>query len=309
MEVHVVANSRMNKVTYNIVHAGVALLALWGALHFFNSFERALTPIIGSDFSTAAVGTLIFVCLFSSLYVVVDAFKRERPNKKDVATGEQRAPGLTGTGKFIENIHWMLWGDLHSPGLIDRDRFYELRETALPPEEHRRLSLALVSGHIVSFSGQSHTSPDEKKSIEQGFGKVDAYLRNIRDNDYDKLKYWLGDNFFLHKDGWVKDQHETKISRDILDVISAYLNCLNYWGFKYTWTTVQHGAGESALLVSRAGCLDFCLCQSEVNYVQGKPYRFVIDTTTTRWSFDDSKGRFSIRQKGPTERKAEPLIY
>ena len=216
----------------------------------------------------------------------------------------QQIPGLTGTGDFIYNISSVLWDDLSSPGLINMDRFFELHKAALLPEEHARLSSALIENSIVDDNGRYFISPEEKLFVQRALKKVSAYLSAVRDSDFEKLGYWLSDNFMLHKDGWIKDQHESNIGHDILRVVSAYLNCLNHWGFRYSWKEIRDSSGEPALLISRNEHPEFSLRQSDVLFIQGKPYRFVIEMKTSAWQFDSSGTCFTIKP-----RNGSPLLF
>jgi hypothetical protein len=69
---------------------------------------------------------------------------------------------------------------------------------------------------------------------------VGNYLSEVRANDFKQLDNWLGFNFMLHDDGWVKDQNGRKQSRDILRVIAAYINCLE----RYRSFTILGGGDE-----------------------------------------------------------------
>jgi hypothetical protein len=209
---------------------------------------------------------------------------------------KSRAPGPTGTGDFIVNIDWWFWDDPASPGLISIDRFAELRELALAPNEHKRLSGLLLSDRVVDSQGRKRTSSEEKAFIDHALRKVGSHLAQIRKDEFTQLDYWLGSNFMLHDDGWIKDQNGIRVNHDILRVIAAYLNVLELWGFKYAWRSIVDGANSPALLLYRNGEPKYCLTQSEVDYVQGKPYHFSIMTKRTAWQFDCNDNAFEISQ-------------
>ena|SRR5271166_613609 len=208
--------------------------------------------------------------------------------------GKSRAPGPTGTGKLIVNLDWWFWDDPASPGLVSIDRFAALRELALAPNEHKRLSTLLISEELVAGPGQKRSSSEEKAFIDHALRKVGNYLAQIRKDKFTQLDYWLGSNFMLHNDGWVKDQNGMNLNHDILRVVAAYVNVLEVWGFKYAWHSIQDSDNNPALLLYRNGEPRYCLTQSEVEYVQGKPYRFSIMTKRGVWHFDCNDSAFEI---------------
>jgi hypothetical protein len=207
-----------------------------------------------------------------------------------------RKPGLTGTGDFIANLDWWLWDDLASPGLISVDRFEELRKLALGSDERERFSMILVRDTVV-VRGKKQISSEDKEFAKYALQKVGNYLLRIRQNDFEQLSNWVGSNFMLYEDGWVRDQNGTKVNRDILRVVAAYINCLELWGFGYTWSNILNGENKPVLLIHRHGEPRFCLSQGEGNYVQGKPYRYSIDTKGAGWHFDSAYSSFEIRPR------------
>jgi hypothetical protein len=206
-----------------------------------------------------------------------------------------RRPSLTGTGAFIANLDWWLWDDAASPGLLSIERFEKLRKLALTPDEHKRLSILLIRGQPGS-----RALPEDAKFVDYAM-RVGNYLTQIRMNDFDQLDYWLGFDFMLHDDGWVKDQNGVNLTHDILRVVAAYVNCLELWGFEYTWCKIHDGANKPALLLYRNGEPRYCLSQAEVDYVQGKPYRFSIITKLAAWHFNTNDNSFEICPRGSGE--------
>jgi hypothetical protein len=135
--------------------------------------------------------------------------------------------------RLIFNLDWWLWDDPASPGLISIERFGELWESALTADEHKRLG-------AVFIRGEKQTSSEDKEFSKYALQKVGNYLSEVRANDFKQLDNWLGFNFMLHDDGWVKDQNGRKQSRGILRVIAAYINCLE----RYRSFTILGGGDE-----------------------------------------------------------------
>jgi hypothetical protein len=211
---------------------------------------------------------------------------------------EARIPGLTGTGRFIFNMDWWLWDDIASPGLISIDRFEELRRAALSPDEHKKLTMVLVADSVTDVRRRRNPQNNDPDFAQYALEKVSNLLVEVRQEDFEHLSHWLGSNYMAHDDGWVRDQNGTRINRDILRVVSAYINCLELWGFQYGWSSVQDSAAGPALLIHKKGEPRFCLSRREVLYVQGKPYRFSIAMRRATWHFDTSEQVFQI---GPRE--------
>jgi hypothetical protein len=93
------------------------------------------------------------------------------------------------------------------------------------------------------------------------------------------------------------------VRSNILRVIAAYLNCLEHWGYDYRWEMIADSAGEESILIHKDLRTSHVITRSEVRYVQGKPYRFQIDTSKASWRFEVSTdGRdqfFEINPRGP----------
>jgi hypothetical protein len=130
---------------------------------------------------------------------------------------KQRKPGPSGTGEFIDNIHWWFWDDAVTPGLLSRDAFSEVRSAALPTEDAARLSTALVSGSIESDGKKDAQAINTAKIL---LIKVSDYLARQRKTDPDIFSRWV-------KEKWTRaDTREA-----MLDVFKAYINVLEFWGY------------------------------------------------------------------------------
>lgn len=216
--------------------------------------------------------------------------------KKREPKPKPRKPGITGTGQFISNREWTLWDDTHSPGLIGFEKFDELKALVLTPEERSKFARFMVADAMAS-KGPKHT-PAEEQEAAALFAKLNAYLVDIRVNKFDQLGRWLDTNFTKNKEGRIFREDRTLAANVMLAPIKAYLSCLEFWGYGYSWEDIEDSKGEPALLVHRELRTSRVILQSEVDYVQGKPYRFGIHMRASTWFFEDRIGFFEISVRG-----------
>jgi len=215
-------------------------------------------------------------------------WKKRLPNKQK--------PGITGTGRFFENLEWTLWDDARSPGLIGYKKFDALKALVLAPDERSKLALYAVRNASAS-RGPKHT-PAEEQEASAIFGKLNAFLVDLRDNKFNELSRWLDDNLMSDETGRVVSEDGTHASSDILRVITAYVNCLELWGYGYQWERVEDSRGDQALLIRSIRGNVHVITKAEVQYVQGKPYRFEICMRGVSWYFEDANGFFAIVVRG-----------
>lgn len=208
----------------------------------------------------------------------------------------KQGAGITGTGRFFENLEWTLWDDPRSPGLIGYKKFDALKALVLAPDERGKLALHAVRSASAS-KGPKHT-PAEEQEANAIFGKLNAYLMDLRDNKFGELNKWLDGNLMPDKTGRVVSEDGTHASSDILRVVAAYVNCLELWGYGYWWERIEDSRGDPALLIRYSRGNAHVITKVEVQYVQGKPYRFEIYMGQVSWHFEDKNGFFAIVVRG-----------
>lgn len=207
-----------------------------------------------------------------------------------------RKPGITGTGQFISNREWTLWDDIHSPGLIGFQRFDALKDLVLTKEERSKIAMYSVRD-AMAREGPKH-APSENDEADAIFAKLNAYLVDLRANRFDQLDHWLEANLMKDRDGRVVREDDTRAANVMLSPVKAYFNCLEHWGYGYRWEEIEDIRGEPALLVRREHRIPRVILQSEVEYIQGKPYRFSIQMRGSAWQFEDRYGYFQIFVRG-----------
>lgn len=213
-----------------------------------------------------------------------------------IANPKPRKPGITGTGEFIENGAWTLWDDTHSPSLIGYQRFDELKDLVLTEKERSKIAMYAVRDSMAS-KGPKHTvaEDEEAKAI---FAKLNAHLVDLREKKFEQLGHWLESFLMRDKDGRVIREDDSRAANVMLSPVKAYLNCLDLWGYGYRWEEIEDSGGEPALLVRREHRTPRVILQSEVECIQGKPYRFLIQMRGTSWHFKDELGFFEIEVRG-----------
>lgn len=207
-----------------------------------------------------------------------------------------RKRGLTGTGRFISNMEWTLWDDPASPGLIGFSKFDELKAQVLTPEERSRIALYMVSDAMAS-KGPKHTV-EQEEDAKAIFEKLNAYLVDLRTNHFDQLGSWLDFNLMVSPAGRVAREDGSLAANNILNAVAAYLNCLELWGYGYSWERVHNSKGDDALLIRKHTGNARVVLKSEVQYVLGKPYRFEVAMGDTSWHFESKNGFFDVLVRG-----------
>jgi hypothetical protein len=222
--------------------------------------------------------------------------------KRKVSETKKRKPGITGTGGFIENNEWTLWDDTHSPGLIGYQRFDELKDLVLTKEERSKIAMYMVRDSMAR-KGPEHalTEDEQARAI---FAKLNAYLVDLRQDKFDQLSHWLDSSLMRDKDGRVIREDGSRAANVMLSPVKAYLNCLELWGYGYGWEEIEDSKGEPALLIRREYRTPRVILQSEVEYIQGKPYRFSIQMRESAWHFEDRNGFFDVVVRGKDEKEA-----
>lgn len=209
-----------------------------------------------------------------------------------------RRPGITGTGRFIRNLEWTLWDDTHSPGLIGDTNLEELETIVLTKEERTKLALHRVRDVVARKPKHTVAEENDAAAIYQ---KLNAYLVDVREAKFEELGRWLDSNLMRDKDGRVVRADGSRAANVMSSPVKAYLNCLEIWGFGYQWEEVADSRDDPALLIRREHRKPHVLLESELKYVQGKPYRFEIYLGHSRWCFEDRTGHFEITMRGKDE--------
>jgi hypothetical protein len=194
--------------------------------------------------------------------------------------------GISGTGHLIQNLEWMLWDDAKSPGLIGHDRFDLLKQRVLSTDERSRLARLLVRRSMDVNQGND--------AIAQILQRLSEFLAEERETHYERLSQWLEMNLMQHANGRVVREDGTFASNSILRAVAAYLNSLEYWGYGYRWEEVKSDQGDAALLVRSGRGEIRVINRRDVEYIQGKPYRFSIVLRGAHWRFEDHIGHFEI---------------
>jgi hypothetical protein len=190
------------------------------------------------------------------------------------------------------NIRWWFWDDAATPGLITGAAFSELCDAALSEAENGRLSVALVEDRVVTNAGRGKRASNADIRLLQ---KVDAYLRAARDAAPEALDRWV-------KSKWTRSDADAPM----LDVLKAYINVLEGWGYPYTWQVIKDARDiEPATLLLAAGRASHFFLESDIREINGRPHEFSIwvdgrNTASGRvgggnWHFHYEDGGFDMR--------------
>jgi hypothetical protein len=208
------------------------------------------------------------------------------------AKKSKRSPGPKGTGRFIDNIRWWFWDDPSFPGLISRDKFEELRRMALSESENRAFSTALVKYSIVDWAGRSSSRTIEETNYY--FEQINKFLVNMRENELSQIDKWI----------------ELDWCVDCLDVFKAYLNVLDYWCYPYSWQEIRDARDGRGILVMYGNTPEYCILETDVRWVRGRPYRFIADIKGASWTFDVERPELTITYSvlGKSREDGGPLV-
>jgi hypothetical protein len=192
-----------------------------------------------------------------------------------------RKPGLTGSGRIIDNIHWWFWDDGAYPGLITRDNFKELQRLALSEAEQRKLSSAL-----------SRTGLANRPTREFCFAKINEYL--VEEAKQGGIDRWVGFSW----------------DSQCFDVFKAYLNVLAYWGYDFAWKEIFDARCDPAIVVLRGGQPVHCILEHDIIDIVGRPSRFAAHTYRAAWSIDVCQPQLVVtsRLKREDYQDGDPLV-
>lgn len=207
----------------------------------------------------------------------------------------RKRPYPTGSGDFIENVRWWFWDDATTPGLMTSDAFSRLCQEALTHDEWGKLCVAQVQGRVASMRRRNNKLPSLPKDSLQ---KVGAHLRAIRDNDPEAF-----DQLIPSK--WTR----ADVDGPMLDVLKAYINVIESWGYLFSWQIIKDALDtEAALLVLTDGRPSHFIVEYDVREVNGRPHEFSIwmngkggvGTETERrgggnWHFHYEDGGFDMK--------------
>ncbi len=189
---------------------------------------------------------------------------------------ERKLDQNRGTGEFIENTDWWFWNGNSFPGLLTIDQFSNARDQSLALAERSELSRLLIADSIVS----SGRRPERSARFLVLLKKVSDYLESLTADDPNSTLFE-----FLDKPA---------------DVLKAYLNILQYWGYGYSWQTVKDVWNNEAVLIQRDGILLVVVSYDDVQYIQGRPFRFEVRFKGLSWHFNEGQNKIGVLQRHNT---------
>ena len=191
------------------------------------------------------------------------------------------------TGEFIDNINWWFWNGQLKPGLISRDNFGKIADLSLTAEKRSDLRSMLIDDSFVSMSGTKRRSPNLLKLLAE----MNDFLVSLATKN----------------DPQIDEIIESKFNDDVAKATKAYLNVLGYWGLGYSWYVVPDHCDNKTLIISRNDKPLMCCRISEINYVQGRPYRFHANLVGASISFDEKFG--VLRNSWRISNNGETQVY
>lgn len=214
---------------------------------------------------------------------------------------QRKKPGPTGSGLLIENINWVFWDDRTTPGLLTRDKFLELRKIALSEREASDLNIAIAFARMISSNKRNEAAIKTRDIL---YKKVENFLANLCANDKNAADYWL-ESDWLMKDAPYGFEPE--------NVLKAYINILNGWGYDVDWYDAKDARGDKGVLMImlRSKVMEsimalnaqsfnkkpytdkfwehYAIRTSEISRVLGRPDRFRFELEGATWEFDALK--------------------
>lgn len=191
--------------------------------------------------------------------------------------GAQGTDENRGTNDFAFNIHWWFWNGSTLPGLLTAEQFSNVRDLSLAPAERSELSRQLVADSIISFGRKQRRSPRLMALLR----KVSDYLETLPSDDPNATLVQFLDN--------------------PADALKAYLNVLGYWEYGYSWRTVFDVWGHDSILIEKGGNPLVVVNHNDVQFIQGRPYRFEVSFKGLSWHFNEGETSIRVLQRHRTD--------
>jgi hypothetical protein len=116
---------------------------------------------------------------------------------------------------------------------------------------------------------------------------------------------------YLERSESISDYILSEFEADAFEVLKAYLNILQYWGLHYEWGEAITPNNEPSLVVLSNSESRLPVKKSDVLFVQGRPFRFLINFRGATLSFDEERQVLVLNsrdhQNGPSAFHAQVI--
>jgi hypothetical protein len=222
--------------------------------------------------------------------------------------------GPTGSGFLIENVDWFFWDDITTPGLLSRDKFWELQRTALSESDFKALNMADALAGIISGGKIDETAI---KTRDAFYKKASDFLANLCEKDKHAADYWL-------ETDWVVE--DAPFGFEPRNVLKAHINILKHWGYDVDWYDAKDARGDQDVLIimQRSRVMErimadqaytfhrdrakkefwehYTIHTAEIIRVSGRPNRFCFELKGSTWEFDTLRDEeFLVNRRTNTE--------